>query len=288
MDFTLYWFMFPVAVVVATIAMLSGIGGTALFMPIFLLLFPLLGPEFPITNPVTAVAAALLTSTFGFTSGFIGYYRKKLIDFDLSKRFLIFSVPAALFGVLCAHWISPTLLRFCYGLLLLLLSFVMVYGFTLLLTARPDRHQGISKNKVDDAGISYVYKPYDPRKGVTLIGGFITGMLATGIGEVIMPQLVKDGEIPLPIAAAASVVAVMGTILVASVAHTITLINMGGFAAVPWHLVCYTIPGVIIGGQLGPRLQGKVPANILTKAIAWIFLILGICMIWTVYNDLTA
>ena len=29
MDFTLYWFMFPVSILVATCAMLSGIGGAA-------------------------------------------------------------------------------------------------------------------------------------------------------------------------------------------------------------------------------------------------------------------
>lgn len=27
--------------------------------------------------------------------------------------------------------------------------------------------------------------------------------------------------------------------------------------AVPWHLVIYTAPGVIIGGQIGSRLQGN-------------------------------
>ena len=31
MDFTLYWFMFPVSIGVATCAMLSGIGGAGLF-----------------------------------------------------------------------------------------------------------------------------------------------------------------------------------------------------------------------------------------------------------------
>ena len=73
MDFTLYWFMFPVSMLVATTAMLSGIGGAALFMPIFLLIFPLLGPEYPLTSPVAAIAVALLTETFGFSSGFVGY-----------------------------------------------------------------------------------------------------------------------------------------------------------------------------------------------------------------------
>ena len=95
MDFTLYWFMFPVSILVATTAMLSGIGGAALFMPIFLLIFPLLGPEYPLTSNVAAIAVALLTETFGFSSGFVGYHMKRLIDFDLSKTFLVISVPAS-------------------------------------------------------------------------------------------------------------------------------------------------------------------------------------------------
>ena len=73
MDFTLYWFMFPVSILVATCAMLSGIGGAALFTPIFILVFPLLGPEYVLGSTIAAIATALITQTFGFLSGFIGY-----------------------------------------------------------------------------------------------------------------------------------------------------------------------------------------------------------------------
>ena len=59
MDFTLYWFMFPVSIVVATCAMLSGIGGAALFTPIFILVFPLLGPEYVLNSTIAAISAAL-------------------------------------------------------------------------------------------------------------------------------------------------------------------------------------------------------------------------------------
>ena len=59
MDFTIYWFMFPVSICVATTAMLSGIGGAAFFMPIFLIVFPLLGPEYALASPVAAIGVAL-------------------------------------------------------------------------------------------------------------------------------------------------------------------------------------------------------------------------------------
>ena len=55
MDFSLYWFMVPVSMMVATTAMLSGIGGAALFTPIFLIIFPLLGPEYELASPVAAI-----------------------------------------------------------------------------------------------------------------------------------------------------------------------------------------------------------------------------------------
>jgi hypothetical protein len=51
------WFMFPVSILVATAAMLSGVGGHALLIPIFLIAFPVTGPEYPLTT-ATAIGAA--------------------------------------------------------------------------------------------------------------------------------------------------------------------------------------------------------------------------------------
>ncbi|MCZ6452608.1 MAG: hypothetical protein O6909_00075 [Alphaproteobacteria bacterium] len=50
LDWVQYWFMFPVSIGIATTAMLSGIGGAAMFIPIFVIIFPLLGPEYPLTT----------------------------------------------------------------------------------------------------------------------------------------------------------------------------------------------------------------------------------------------
>ena len=51
MDRTIYRFMFPVSICIATTAMLSGIGGAALFTPVFIIVFPLIGPEYPLATP---------------------------------------------------------------------------------------------------------------------------------------------------------------------------------------------------------------------------------------------
>lgn len=307
MDFTLYWFMFPVSMLVATTAMLSGIGGAALFMPIFLLIFPLLGPEYPLTSPVAAIAVALLTETFGFSSGFVGYYMKRLIDFGLAKTFLVISVPAAIVGALLSHMVDATWIRLAYGGLVIILAFILLRGHEVPVEEMYDEdmfiddegHTGSELNKeigrrvvtgerqtTGRDGTLYKYNLYHCRKFPTVFGGFLTGMLSVGIGEVVMPQLVKDGKVPVPIAAATSILAVIITVFAASFAHIASMMNEGGINAVPWHLVAYTVPGVIIGGQIGPRLQGKVHSHTMEKIIGGLFAVIGIAMLWTVYKDL--
>ena len=79
--------------------MLSGIGGAALFIPIFVIIFPILGPEYPLST-AAAIGTALMTEVFGFSSGFIGYYRKRLIDFRSAIPFIRVAVPVAIVGAL--------------------------------------------------------------------------------------------------------------------------------------------------------------------------------------------
>ena len=71
-----YWFMLPVATVIATIAMASGIGGATFFTP-FLILALKLPPE-------VAIGTGLITEVFGFASGVYAYARKKLKSSSLT------------------------------------------------------------------------------------------------------------------------------------------------------------------------------------------------------------
>ena len=63
--------------------------------------------------------------------------------------------------------------------------------------------------------------------------------------------------------------------------------DAGGFAAVPWNLLCYSIPGVIIGGQIGPRLQGAVSQRTMEHAIGILFLVLAFGMFSVAMKKLT-
>jgi hypothetical protein len=106
-----FWYLFPVSIVIATIAMSSGVGGAVFFSPLFMLALKL--------DPKIAIGSALATELFGFASGLVAYYKAKLIDFKLAKGLLIFSIPAAIIGTTYGGLIPPVVLKsiFAVGLL---------------------------------------------------------------------------------------------------------------------------------------------------------------------------
>lgn len=292
MDWTIYWFMFPVSMCIATSAMLSGIGGAAMFIPIFIIIFPILGPEYPL-HTAAAIGTALMTEVFGFSSGFIGYYRKRLIDFRSALPFILVAVPVAILGALMLAVLKEqeTFLKATYAVLMLTLCPII------LRHTPPAAGPGMTETNNETtasrpvrsvtARSGEIYSYHAPRQGllggmITSTGAFLTGLLGVGIGEVIMPQLVKRNRVPVAVAAATSVFIVIVTIASASFTQVASLIAAGGVNAIPWNLVCYTIPAVIIGGQIGPWLQGKIAQRTLEKAIALLFGVIGLAMMWIV------
>ena len=112
------WFMFPISILIATIAMSSGVGGAIFFAPILLL-----GLGLP---PEVAIGVGLITEVFGFTSGVVAYLRRKLVDFKLAKAILVFSIPMAILGVFAANFVNPDILRAILGVGLLAVAFSLL------------------------------------------------------------------------------------------------------------------------------------------------------------------
>ena len=185
-------------------------------------------------------------------------------------------------------------LRGSYALLMLILSYIVLKhheskpesrgnkGIDLSRDKGSTRHT-IKKRKIESRdGTIYEYPAPRQGRGVlaTGLGGFLTGLLGVGIGEVVMPQLVKRNSVPIPVAAATSVFIVIVVVASASFTQITTLIAEGGLNSVPWNVVVYTIPAVIIGGQIGPRLQGKISQRSMEKGIAYLFFVIGVAMAW--------
>ena len=258
MDWTLYWFMFPVSIMVSGSAMLSGIGGAALFMPIYVLIFPLLGPQYPFETTVLAVIVSLITMSFSFASGVSVYAARRQINYKLAFGFLAISVPIALVASMTAPYMDDLVILTIYSILILGVAISILRS-----------HSG------PEIKTTFVSKFV-----MTSIGGFTTGAASVGIGEVVMPQLIAKG-IKSGIAAGTSVFVVFVTVLASSLVLGYQL-HQSKNVEIPWNVICYTVPGVLIGSQIGPRLQGIIPKRKFEIAIAVLFIGIAIATLLVV------
>lgn len=292
-----YAFMLPTAAAVATSCQLAGIGGAALFSPIFLLGFPLLGPEYPLESAAAAIASALLTEVFGFSSGLSGYARRGLVSWPVATQFLKISVPLAFAGALCASSVAsyPQVLRAIYAALMFALSAFLILSppaEQLAAQSAEDCEIGDDESTIQSVtakdGKVFTYR--SPPQGsvggsaVTAGGSFLTGLLGVGVGEVVLPQLVRACCMPLPLAAGTSVATVVVTAAAAAVVQFATLAALAGDdigSVIPFNLVRWTIPGVLIGGQIAPFIasRGLVSDEAIETFAATLFALVGLSFV---------
>ncbi len=115
------------------------------------------------------------------------------------------------------------------------------------------------------------------------IGGAFVGMISVGLAELQEYHLVARCKVPTPVAVATSIFVVVITVLVASVGHFYAFAKEGGEVLNQVvSIVIFTGPGVIIGGQIGPKLQKIIPEDKMKVGISFAFLIIGIFMLYTI------
>jgi len=115
--------MFPACIVIASIAMMSGISGAAMLSPAIILGFPLIGV--PELAPAAAIGMSLFTEFFGFGSGVVGYVRRGLVDFKTYRALVWVAVPVAALAGFASQEIHPDLLKAVYGVMMFPLALVL-------------------------------------------------------------------------------------------------------------------------------------------------------------------
>lgn len=276
MDYS-FWWLLPVSIVIATVANGAGIGGATFFAPLFVIGIGL--------EPSTAIGVALGTEVFGFASGVAAHARAGAIDWKLVRILISASVPAAIVGSLLAGSAPATLLK------LLLAGGLGVIGVIFLQhhdRAREDVAIADGVGVVDPAFKSRVTlrsgetvtfdvcKPEVGRTGAG-IGGMLVGLISTGLGEANSFTLVKRCRVPSRIAIAVSVTTVAITALVASITHAVDFATNpdADYAAIA-SLLIFTVPGVVVGGQLGPRVLSSLKEQTLVRSLGFLFVAVAI------------
>ena len=231
-----YWFLLPVGVVISALVMSAGVSGATLWVPVYLLWLKLEAP--------VAFWLGLLTMLFGFGSGVIRNFHDGTFDRGLVRRYLIVAVPAALAGGWASGSINQALVVALFGAFLIMYA-ILIAGRTLGMRGDGDRHDRV---------------PFL----IALVGGALTGLISIGIGIVAMPSVLRHRSSRSPAAAIGSLVMV---IFFTSVAATIGRMRPSLIAALRRDsaqviaISIWAVPGVVIGGQIGPRLAQILPSE---------------------------
>lgn len=276
-----YWYMLPVSVVVATVAMASGVEGATFFAPIFLLALGL--------PPEVAIGTGLITEVFGFASGVTAYVRRRLIDYRLARALLLVTVPAAVAGSWVAGLARPEILETVLGvgLVAVALSFLRspakeeVDALDAAIAREHDGGRGESV-VVTAAGEEIRFTVCNRVEGGAIagVGALFMGMISTGLGELNGYFLLQRCRVPSRVAVATGVLVVAVSALSAATTHLWRFVQTGGDTLTTVLSLCvFTVPGVIVGGQIGPAVATRLSQHTLERSLGVLFLLVGLLMV---------
>jgi len=269
--------MLPISILIATTAMASGVGGATFFSPLFILALGL--------TPEVAIGTALITEVFGFASGLLAYARKRLIDYSLGLALLMVTIPMALLGTWVATRVEPDILKVTLGvgLFAVAASFlrtpehrdVVRMDETIQQEYGGDRAQ-TCLIAADGEEIYYTVCNRTEGRLIAGVGGLFVGMISTGLGELNSYFLLQRCRVPSKVSVATSVFVVALTALIASTGHFVQFVQTGGDTlSTVLSLVIFTVPGVVLGGQLGSRVASHVPQRTLERGLGVLFILVA-------------
>jgi uncharacterized membrane protein YfcA len=274
-----YWYMLPVAIIIGALATASGIGGATFFAPLFVLVLGI--------APEVAVGTALITEVFGFTSGFYSYARRRVVDYRLGAALLVVTVPMALLGTWISELIETDVLKAVLGVGL------FAVAANALRKLKPDavldRDQAIHREYGDGKGetclitaegeeICYTVCNRTEGRLIASVGALFKGMIGTGLGEIDEHFFLERCHVPSMVSVATGVFVLLFTTFAASLGHLLGFIQTGGTVlSTVLSLLVFTIPGVLIGGQLGPWVAARLPQRAFDRTVH-ILLLAAACL----------
>jgi uncharacterized membrane protein YfcA len=220
-----YIYLFPIAIVVATIASASGFSGGVYFQPFYNLFLQL-----PLS---TSIANGIATETVGMSAGALGYLFKKKVKINLFISLVPYVVVGIISAFLFKHLIVTSVLKKIVGICMLLAAF---FKFQSLLNGSS------YKNKIPTRHFLYPI--------ISFFAGLFSAVTGTGNAETHGPLLERFEETSAGEARATAIA------LEAAGNLTITIINLI-VSDLDWNILKFTLPGVLIGSQIGVYLGSK-------------------------------
>ncbi|VVB94422.1 Sulfite exporter TauE/SafE [uncultured archaeon] len=252
MDLT-YWYLFPLGIVIAILSMSAGISGANFWIPIYLFFIDL--------DTKIVFWMALLTMIFGFGSGVIRNTIQGTVNWYLVKQYLIPTVPAAVIGSLLTSYVNDKVLIFIFG------SFILIYGTYQLIVSLTSQKAPIKHQRVFwELGF---------------LAGFLKGLIATGLGKLIVPGMWNHEKIEHPSQVIGSAVVIIFIVDIVAALTRMNPVFVHGLIenrTMIVNVLIFVLPSVVIGGQIGPRVIRDADAKHLKIFISMVLIFVSILM----------
>ena len=245
------WIAFPTGILIATVVSAIGLGGGILWMPFFLIVMKL--------RPETAVITSLFIQTAGMASGSVAFFMQKKVDVKLALIILAIAFPGIMAGACLANILSSHLIEVVLGVMVMMTAFVFV--------STNEKYTELGEPKADYAKIpKYSWVP--------ALSSVVSGMLSISMSEWLIPVMRSKLSLKMSGAIATCIVIALGTCLMGSAIHLL----MGGKAN--FSIVMFAVPGVLIGGQIGPRITTRINERLLKEIFIFLLTLVGIHLIY--------
>lgn len=259
MDLTIldFWFLFPVGIVIAALAMSAGVAGSNFWIPVYLLWLGL--------EPRVAFWVSLLTMLFGFGSGVVGNVRAGTIEWYLVRRYLWIAGPAAVVGAVVSTRVRVSWLLIAFA------AFVLVYGSSLI-SGFVGRRRGVPSGGTSHERIF---------ASVGVAAGLLQGTIATGSGTLLMPAVLDHRRIRHHSEAVGSTVVLVFVLSLVAIAFRADAVLLRALLDQAWAIagiMVFAAPGVVIGGQLGPGIARRLPRRYLRLYVGVLLVCVG-CLV---------
>ena len=246
--------IFPTGIAIATIVTAFGLGGGILWLPFFLIILDL--------QAETAVITSLMIQIAGLGSGSLAYIRESAVDYRLAFFLVLISVPGVLAGAYISYTVEPASLELILGLL--------VMGTAFLFVSANEAYEDTGQKRASikkAAGYAWL------QLGLS-VG---SGMLSIGIGEWLVPIMQNRLALRMRNAIATCIFVTFAMFVAGTVIH----FSLGGVADLG--IAAAAIPGVMIGGQIGPAVTRRINQRLLKDMFIFLLTLIGIHLMYNAY-----
>jgi uncharacterized membrane protein YfcA len=270
----LAWWIWPIALFVATfaigiVAVLSGVGGGVLFVP-------LIGGFFPFHLDFVR-GAGLLLALSGALSAAPSLLGSGLASLRLAMPFALIGSVASIFGALIGLALPASLLNTALGATILAIALLMWRSKQSAAPqlAVPDRLaaalalSGVYRDPAD--GREVRWQTHRTATGLLLFAGIglLAGLFGLGAGWANVPvlNLVLGAPLKLSVGTSGAVLSVVDTSAAWVYLHSGAVLPM---------LVVPALVGVMLGAKLGARLLRVAPAAIVRRVVITLLVVAGL------------